>query len=323
VTAYQIAEIRPQVSGIITERMFEEGSQVEEGQQLYQIDPAPYQARYNSAMADLKKAQANVKSVKAKEQRYQQLVKIEAVSQQEYDDLKAQLAQAEADIAIAQAAVETAKIDLNYTRVYAPISGRIGKSSVTKGALVTAQQETLLATVTQLDPIYVDMTQASADVLRLQQQAGSLDTIPVTLATDGVAYAQTGSLQFSEVTVDPTTDSVQLRALFPNPDGMLLPGLFVRAKLEMHHQGALLVPQNAAMRDPGGVLYVWTVGPQGTAQKTVVQAEQAVEGQWLISEGLKAGDVVLTQGMISLRPDVPVSPQFAAEAPAAEEQAGE
>ncbi|MGB1539859.1 MAG: efflux RND transporter periplasmic adaptor subunit [Rickettsiales bacterium] len=316
VVAYQISEIRPQVSGIITERMFEEGSSVEEGQQLYQIDPAPYQAAYNSALADLKKAQANVKSVKAKTNRYAELVKIEAVSKQEYDDLKASLAQAEADIAIAKAAMERAKINLDYTKVYAPISGRIGKSTVTKGALVTADQTQPLATITQLDPVYVDMTQSSADLMRLRSHAEKFESIPVTLQMDGMnnTYQETGTLQFHEVTVDRTTDSVQLRALFPNPDHVLLPGLFVRTRLKLAYDNALLVPQASAQRRPDGSLFVWVLDAEGKTAQATLTSDQTVDGYWVVSGGLQPGDIVLTEGLMTLQPGMPVTPHFATKA---------
>lgn len=311
--AYKTSEIRPQVGGIITERLFVEGSEVEEGQQLYQIDPAPYEAAYNSARADLAKAQANVKSVKAKAQRYKKLVKIEAVSKQDYDDIQANLAQAQADIAIAKAAVERAKINLDYTKVYAPIHGRIGKSQVTKGALVTADQAEPLATITQLDPIYVDMPQSSAELMRLRQRLGALNEVPVTLRMEGMQepYKEKGKLQFHEVTVDRTTDSVQLRALFPNPDLVLLPGLFVRAQLQLENEPALTVPQSATARNPEGQLFVWKLDENQQAQQQVITAERAVKGKWVVASGLQAGDVIITEGLIALRPGVTVSPVFA------------
>lgn len=311
-TAYKVAEIRPQVSGIITERLFEEGSYVEEGQQLYLIDPAPYKAAYDSALADIQKAQANVKSITAKNRRYEELVKIDAVSKQEYEDIQANLSQAQADIAIAKAAAAQAKINLDYTKVYAPISGRIGKSNVTKGALVTAQQAQVLATITQLDPIYVDMTQSSNDLMRLRQNVSDYENIPVKLflGEDQTPYSHEGKLQFHEVTVERTTGSVQLRALFPNPENTLLPGLFVRAKLDVHIPSALLVPQHAATRQPDGSLSVWTVDGEGNAAPATITVSGATDGKWIVSSGLKAGDAIVTEGLMALHPGAKINPVF-------------
>lgn len=311
-TAYKVAEIRPQVSGIIIERLFKEGSAVEEGQQLYQIDPAPYQAAYDSAKADVQKAEANVKSIKARNRRYEELVKIDAVSKQEYEDIQASLAQANADIAIAKAAMAQTKINLNYTKVYAPISGIIGKSTVTKGALVTAGQSGALATITSLDPIYVDMTQSSTELMRLRSSAKDYENIPVTLfiGERKTPYPHEGALQFHEVTVEQTTGSVQLRALFPNPDKVLLPGLFVRARLSFERPQALLVPQHAATRQPDGSLTVWKLDDGGAVQPAPITTSSAVDGNWVVSDGLKAGDVVITEGLIGLKPGAKVTPVF-------------
>lgn len=312
VIAYQTAEIRPQVSGVLTKRLFQEGGVVKESQQLYQINPSPYAATYNSTLADLKKAKANVKTLDAKHQRYKELVRMEAVSKQDYDDIKASLAQAQADVSIAKAAVERAKIDLDYTKVYAPISGRIGKSSVTKGALVTASQPNALATITQLDPVYVDMPQSSVDLLRLRRKTGSFENIPVTLLLDeGKAVHQhEGKIQFHEVTVDQTTDSVQLRALFPNPEYTLLPGLFVRVKLNIQYPDALLVPQNATQRQPDGSLSVWMVDKENIVHPTIIQSDLAIGDKWLISSGLKAGDTIAVAGIMNLKPGTQVTPKF-------------
>lgn len=318
-TAAQVAEIRPQVTGIITERLFKEGSVVEEGQQLYLIDPAPYKAAYDSARADVQKAEANVKSIKARNRRYEELVKIDAVSKQEYEDIQASLSQANADIAIAKAAVAQAKINLDYTKVYAPIAGTIGKSTVTKGALVTAGQQAALATITALDPIYVDMTQSSDDLLRLRASATDYENIPVSLSLGegGKTYAHTGKLQFHEVTVEQTTGSVQLRALFPNPDRVLLPGMFVRAKLALAQPSAVLVPQHAAARQPDGNLSVWKLDNTGAVQPTPITSSGALDGNWIVSGGVSEGDVIITEGLITLRPGAMVKPVFeGAEAPA-------
>jgi membrane fusion protein (multidrug efflux system) len=297
---------------LITDRLFEEGSLVDEGQQLYQIDPAPYQATYESAVADLKKAQANVESIRTRLKRYKELVKIKAVSVQDYDDIQTSLAPAEADIAIAQAATSKARIDLDYTRVYAPISGRIGKSSVTKGALVTAGQEQSLATITLLDPIYVDMTQSSEDLMTMQAKFPDYREIPISLYVNGMKapYPDPGKIQFHEVTVDKTTDSVPLRALFPNPDETLLPGLFVRARLSLEYPDVLLVPQYAATRQADGSLKVWRLDENNQAQSISVEANIAIDGQWIVEKGLQAGDVIVTEGLLKLKPGAAVKPVF-------------
>ncbi len=307
--AYKMAEIRPQVSGIITARLFKEGGTVAQGQQLYRIDPAPYQAAYDIASADLKKAEATVKSVAAKSSRYAELVKIEAVSRQEYDDLEASLAQAQADVAIANAALAQAKINLDYTRVFAPISGRIGKSRFTKGALVTTNQAQALTTITQLDPVYVDMAVSSSELLRLRQQLANPQQVPVSLLLEGSnqVFPQSGKLLFHEVTVDAQTGAVQLRAQFPNPDEVLLPGLFVRARLKLEYPDALLVPQRAASRQSDGSLAVWLVD-NGKAKSVTLHTSHAVGEDWLVDAGLKAGDVVITEGTLKLQADAAVAP---------------
>ncbi len=311
--ASKIAEIRPQVSGIVTERSFQEGGEVTEGQQLYQIDPAPFKAAYDSARADVQKAEATVKSIKARNGRYEELVKIDAVSRQEYEDVKAEFAQAEADVAIAKAAMAQAKINLDYTKVYAPIDGRIGKSRVTKGALVTASQPEPLATVTALDPIYVDVTQSSADLMRLRSQVDNYENIPIRLfvGEDETPYAHEGSLQFHEVTVDETTGSVLLRALFPNPENQLLPGLFVRTKLTLSQPDALVVPQRAATRQPNGSLAAWRLDKEGKAEQVTFTVSGASEGNWIIASGLNEGDVVITEGTIKVSAGAPIKPVFA------------
>jgi membrane fusion protein (multidrug efflux system) len=323
--AYKVAEIRPQVGGIITERLFEEGSLVKEGDQLYQIDPASYKAAYNSAVATLKKAQANVKSVQAKAVRYTELVIIEAVSKQEYDDVVASLDQAHADVAIGEAAVATAKVNLDYTKVYAPISGRIGKSNYTQGALVTANQTDALATITQLDPMYVDMTQSSKDVIRLRETyaANKEQGTPVKLTIDasGEEYAHEGLLQFSEVTVDETTGMVKMRAEFPNPDQILLPGLFVKASIKQGSQeNAILVPQRAASRGPDGNLMVWVIGADGMVNPRPIKAEREIGDQWLVTEGLASGETIALDSFQKMQPGMPVT--AIPEGAAAPEQGG-
>lgn len=305
--AYKVSEIRPQVTGIITERLFTEGSMVKQGQQLYQIDPAPYQALYDSAEADLLRAQANLASISAKESRFRELVKVNAVSKQDYDDTKAALLDAKASIAVAKASVSSARINLNYTKVYAPISGQIGKSSYTEGALVTANQSNVLAIVTQLDPIYVDMQEARKKVISLRQKSKNTDKVMVTLDLgDDLKYGQKGELQFSEVTVDPTTSSVELRAIFPNPEHLLFPGLFVRATLLLDKVDAILIPQKAGILGQGGRMSAWVIDDKGNAQVVPIVAKKTNGNNWIVDEGLKAGDTVITEGFQKIRPNSPV-----------------
>lgn len=317
-SAYRVAEVRPQVSGIVLKRLFQEGGEVKAGQQLYQIDPATYQAALQSAQADLAKARANVKSVEAKAARYADLVKINAVSRQDYDDAEASLDQAKAEIMVAEAEVKTASINLEYTKVYAPISGRIGKSNVTEGALVTANQTTTLATITQLDPIYVDLNQSSSELLQLRQNiaAGMVKTgdeaaATVHLTLDGASqpYGQPGQLKFSDVTVDQTTGTVQVRAEFPNPRHDLYPGLFVRARVEEGmRERAILVPQPALMRNPDGSGLVWVVGADNKVAPRPVQVGPAVGDKWLIEKGLEGGERVLVAGLQKVKPGIEVRP---------------
>lgn len=311
-TAYEQADIRPQVGGLITKRLFQEGSLVKQGQQLYQIDAAPYQASYDSALADLEKARTNVESIKTRLQRYQELLKINAVSKQDYDDIQTSLAPAVADIAIAEAKLTQARINLEYTRVLAPISGRIGKSSVSIGSLVTAGQSQSLTRITQLDPIYVDIAQSSEALLSMRQRYPDTRKIPIRLllGESGREYEQTGKIQFYDVNVDQSTGSVNLRALFPNPKETLLPGLFVRAQLAFAHPKALLVPQYAASRAASGELQVWVVDDNNTAQQVNISAKATVDDQWLVTEGLQVGDVVLIEGMLKLKAGDAVKPVF-------------
>lgn len=315
-TAFRVAEVRPQVGGIVLKRLFEEGAEVKAGQQLYQIDPASYQAALDSARADLSKAQASVKSVSAKAKRYADLVAINAVSRQDYDDIVATLQADEADVAAAKAALDTASINLEYTKVTAPISGRISRSEVTEGALVTASQATALATITQLDPIYVDMTQSSSDLL-IMRRAISGGEVNGTLASEapvnliiegaGLRYGQPGKLQFSDVTVSESTGSVNLRAVFPNPEHELLPGMFVRGIVNQGvQQGAFVIPQQAVMRSPDGSAIVWVVGADSKVNPQPVIAARAIGDKWLVTSGLKAGDKVVTEGVLKIAPGAPV-----------------
>lgn len=325
-SAYRVAEIRPQVTGIVQKRLFEEGARVEEGQQLYQIDPALYQANFDAAKAALAKAVANERAARTRAARYRELVEVNAVSKQDYDDVMATLAQNSADVASAKANLDTAETNLAYTKVFAPISGIIGRSTVTEGALVTANQATELATVTQLDPIYVDLTQSASEMLRMQRamvegriQGAADGKAPVTLKLEGgeEQYGGTGELQFSGVTVAPDTSMVQLRAIFPNPNAELLPGLFVRAVVKQGAlESAILVPQQGVSRSPDGQAQVWLVGEDGTAMQKSVTASRAIGDKWLITEGLEAGDRVVVVGVQKLQPGVTVTPVEAAQPPA-------
>ena len=308
-----IAEVRPQVNGIIKKRLFTEGSDVKAGQLLYQIDPATYQAAFASAKAGQARVEASLVSVRLTEERYRDLVKIKAVSQQDYDNASAALKQAEADLAFAKAAVETARINLAYTSVAAPISGRIGRSTVTDGALVTANQPAALATIQQLDSMYVDVTQSTAELLILKQNLAngvmkkSSSAQVKLLLEDGSAYPIAGTLKFSEVTVDQSTGSVTLRAVFPNPKQALLPGMFVRAILEEGvDANAILVPQRGVTRNPKGDALVMTVGAEEKVEPRTIKVVRTVGDSWLVSEGLKAGDRVILEGLQKARPGTPV-----------------
>lgn len=315
--AYRIAEVRPQVSGIILKRNFVEGSDIEAGVSLYQIDPATYQATYDSAKGDLAKAQAAANIAELTVKRYQKLLGTQYISKQEYDQALADAQQATAAVVAAKAAVETARINLAYTKVTSPISGRIGKSSVTEGALVQNGQASALATVQQLDPIYVDVTQSSNDFLRLKQELanGSLKQengkAKVDLVTsDGIKFPQSGTLEFSDVTVDQTTGSITLRAIFPNPDHTLLPGMFVRARLqEGTKPAALLVPQQGVTRTPRGDATVLVVGADNKVETRQIVASQAIGDKWLVTDGLKAGDRVVVSGLQKVRPGAQVKVQ--------------
>ena len=314
-SAYLIAEVRPQVSGIVKKRLFTEGSDVKAGKVLYQIDPAAYLAAYNSAKASLARAEANVIPARLKANRYKELVKINAVSQQDFDDASAALKLAEADIEAGKSALETARINLTYTSITSPISGRIGRSTVTEGALVTASQTAALATIQQLDSMYVDLTQSSAELLRLRENlaSGLLKNSAKGQARvrlileDGSAYKLPGTLKFSEVTVDQSTGSITLRAIFPNPKHTLLPGMFVRAILEEGvSEQAILVPQRGVTRSPDGNAMVMVVGDGEKMETRAVKVVRTVGDNWLVSEGLKAGDRVILEGLQKARPGTQV-----------------
>ncbi|MDR9835421.1 efflux RND transporter periplasmic adaptor subunit [Herbaspirillum huttiense] len=301
---YQIADVRPQVNGIVKARNFREGSDVKAGQVLYQINPASYQAAYDSSVAALAKAEASVKTARLKASRYKELVAIKAVSQQDYDDAVASLGEAEADVGSARANVQTSRINLDYAKVDAPISGRIGKSSVTPGALVTASQTTALTTIQQLDPIYVDVTQSSTNWLNLKealangelQKSGNGAKVRLILE-NGRTYAQEGTLQFSDVTVNQDTGAITLRAVFPNPKTDLLPGMYVRAVLqEGVRQQGLLVPQQAVSRDGAGKPVAFVVNAEGVVEQRALVTDRAIGSQWLVSSGLKEGDQLVVDG---------------------------
>lgn len=310
-SSYLVAEIRPQVNGIIQKRLFNEGSDVQAGEVLYRIDPAPFQAALDNAKASLGKSQANLPAIKSKAERYRALLAEKVVSQQDYDDRDAALKQAEADIAYWKAALETAQINLGYTQVTAPISGRIGKSSVTDGALVTAYQSIPLATIQQLDPIYVDVPQATTELLRLKRrlgdgrlnQDGTEHNKVKVILEDSTSYPHEGTLQFRDVTVDPTTGSVVLRIVVPNPDGLLLPGMFVRAQIrEGVNENAILIPHQAVARDPKGNPYALIVDSDAKIQQKMLRIDRSISDKWMISKGLKPGDNIVLEGMQKARP---------------------
>ncbi|MBE0504302.1 MAG: efflux RND transporter periplasmic adaptor subunit [Desulfuromonadales bacterium] len=326
---WQVAEVRPQVAGIIQKRLFTEGAEVKAGQVLFQIDPASYQATLASAQAILARAEANLLPAQLRAGRYQELLESKAISQQDHDDAQAAVKQAEADVAAARAAVENARINVRYTSIAAPISGRIGRSSVTAGALVTANQTAALATIQQLDPIFVDVTRSSSEILQLKRQlaAKTLQTDAAGAARvklvleDGTPYPLTGTLKFSEVSVDPGTGSVTLRTLFPNPEQLLLPGMFVRAVLEEgNNAAALLVPQRGVTRSPVGKPMVFVVGAEEKVEARTIKVLRTVGDDWLVEEGLSSGDRVILEGIQRARPGTVVKavPFGApAEAPAA------
>ncbi len=305
-----IAEVRPQVGGIIQKRLYTEGSDVKAGQLLYRIDPASYEAALASARAGQARAEAILGSLKIKAERYRDLVKTRAVSQQDNDDVQAALKQAEAEVAASKAAVDTARINLAYTSIKAPISGRIGRSTVTEGALVVASQPNALATIQKLDTVYVDLTQSSSELLKLKQNLAngvmknskSEARIKLVLE-DGTAYPLTGTLKFTEVTVDQSTGSVTLRAIFPNPKQTLLPGMFVRAILEEGAQEqAILIPQRGVSRNPKGEAIVMVVGAEEKVEPRTIKVVRTVGDSWLVSEGVKPGDRVILEGIQKARP---------------------
>jgi membrane fusion protein (multidrug efflux system) len=320
-SAFRVAEVRARVNGIVLKRLFTEGSDVKEGQQLFAIDPAPYRAALDSAKAALARAEANAANARLQAERYTDLVRDNAISKQEYENAIAALKASDADAAAGRAAVQTARINLGYTTVTSPVRGRIGRSAVTEGAYVQQAQATLLATVQQLDPVYVDLTQSSVDALRLRrdlaegklESAGQGQAKVKLVLEDGREYGLAGALQFTDVTVDPGTGSIALRALFPNPRGELLPGMFVRARLDQGvNPEALLVPQQGVTRDQKGLPTALVVNAGKKVERRQLVTERAIGDAWLVTSGVKAGDQVIVEGLQKVRPGVEVTPVPAA-----------
>lgn len=314
VSAYASSEVRPQVSGIVRRRLFTEGSLVHAGQTLYQIDPSLYRASLGQAQANLASAQANVEAARTRAERYRPLAAMEAVSRQDYTDAAAQARQAAASVQQTAAQLETARINLNYTRVPAPITGRIGRSLFTQGALVTAAQANPLAVIQQLDPIYVDIQQSSSDMLALRRNLGRSDMTPGTATVrlkleDGSDYGPSGTIQFAETIVDPDTGTVTLRARFPNPGGLLLPGMFVRAVFaQVVNTQAFLVPQQGVTRDPKGNATVLVVDADNRVALRPIVAERTQGSNWVVTTGLRPGEHVITEGTAKIHPGQTVRP---------------
>jgi membrane fusion protein (multidrug efflux system) len=332
VTALRVAEVRARVNGIVQKRMFAEGSDVKEGQPLFKIDPAPYGAALDSARAQVARAEAMVAAAKSLAERYQKLVETNAVSKQELDDAVAKLKTAEADLAAGRAAVKRAAIDVGYTTVNAPLAGRIGRAEVTEGAYVQAQQATLLATIQQLDQVYVDLTWSSTEAMRLRRaiESGAIKSdggraSVVLLMEDGREYDLPGTLQFADVTVDSTTGSISLRAVFPNPKRELLPGMFVRARIDEGTQpDALLVPQRAVTRDQAGRPMALVVNAQNKVERRQLVADREIGDAWLVTSGIAAGERVIVEGLQKVKPgaDVKTVPAGAAAPKAAQTGSG-
>ncbi|GAA0660821.1 membrane fusion protein (multidrug efflux system) [Sphingomonas insulae] len=329
-TAFETSEVRPQVNGLVLERLFVEGDVVRKGQPLYRIDPSPYQAQVASARAALTRARASIASSGALARRYGELVKINAISRQDLENAQTTAQQAQADVAAQQAALRTAQIDLARTTIRAPITGRIGRSVFTTGALVSAAQTDALATIQRIDPIYVDIQQSSSDLLKLRQQimSGKLTRdgnarVKLKLE-DGSDYGPEGTLRFADVTVDPTTGSQVIRALFPNHNGLLLPGMFVRASLAQGvDQNAMLVPQRAVTRDEKGNATAMVIGADNKVQPRMLQTSRTIGDNWLVTDGLKPGDKVIVEGGMMLRPGMAVQGKpWNPNAPAAAAQQG-
>ena len=314
VAAFQVSEVRPQVSGVILRRLFREGSFVRQGQTLYQIDPSVYNAQAAQAEANLQSARASAQAARTRASRYKPLADMEAISKQEYTDAVAQARQADAAVAQNNAAVRSAQITLRFTRVPAPISGRIGLSNFTEGALVTANQPDALTTITKLDPVYVDIQQSAADLLALRQALAKGGTVPTAAQVrlklpDGSEYGFSGTVEFSQVLVNQETGTVTLRARFPNPQSILLPGMFVTAQFaQAVNTAAFLVPQSAVARDPKGNATLFVVGPGNRAVQRVVVADRTQGPYWVVTQGLAPGEKVITQGTANLRDGAEIKP---------------
>jgi membrane fusion protein (multidrug efflux system) len=314
VAAYQVSDVRPQVSGVIQRRLFREGSIVRQGQTLYQIDPSIYAAQQAQASANLQSARASAVAARTRAQRYAPLAKMEAISKQDYTDALAQARQADAAIAQNSATLRAAQVNMRFTRVPAPITGRIGLSTVTEGALVTANQPGALATITRLDPVFVDIQQSAADLLKLRQALSQGGAVPTTAQVrlklpDGSFYAFTGTVEFSEVIVDQGTGTVTIRARFPNPQSLLLPGMYVTAEFAQAVQtSAILVPQQAVTRDPQGNATVFVVGPGNRVIQRTILADRTLGTDWVVTGGLAAGEKVITQGTANLKDGAAIRP---------------
>ncbi len=328
-TAFEMSEVRPQVTGVIKARLFTEGSLVRAGQTLYQIDPSLYRTALNQASANLDNARAQRESAAAKAERFKPLAQIEAVSKQDYTEANAAAKQAAASVAQNAAQVETARINLRFTNVPAPITGRIGRSLVTTGALVSAGQADSLTTIQRLDPIYVDIQQSSAELLALRRQLAKGGVVPSAATVnlkleDGSDYGVSGRLEFAEAMVDPQTGTVTLRARFPNAQGLLLPGMYVRATLsQATAPNAILVPQAGVSRTPTGQATVMLIGPDDTPVARVITADRIVGDKWLVTEGLKPGDKVIVEGLSKIKPGKPIRPVPAGSPPLPRPKPGE
>ena len=312
--ASEISQVRPQVNGVVIEQLFKEGTQVSKGQPLYKIDSSLYRDSVDEAAGNLALAKATVNSTRLQAERYKELIKVNGVSQQELDNAQSAYEQAKATVAVNEAVLKTARTNLRYTQVSAPISGRIGRSSITRGALVTSAQTDPLATIQKLDPMYVDLTQSSDEYMALRKQLTENGTKPTELSVrlkleNGTAYAEQGTFKFSDVAVDEATGSVTLRAAFPNPNNALLPGLYVRAELGTGTRpNSVLIPQGALFRDAEGNPLVWIVGKDNKAEQRKITLGDAIDNRWLVTSGLKAGDQVIVEGLQGLSAGMTIEP---------------
>ncbi|KRI61527.1 acriflavine resistance protein E [Acinetobacter pittii] len=312
--ASEISQVRPQVNGVVIEQLFKEGTQVNKGQPLYKIDSSLYRDSVDEAAGNLALAKATVNSTRLQAERYKELIKVNGVSQQELDNAQSAYEQAKATVAVNEAVLKTARTNLRYTQVSAPISGRIGRSSITRGALVTSAQTDPLATIQKLDPMYVDLTQSSDEYMALRKQLTDNGIKPTELSVrlkleNGTAYAEQGTFKFSDVAVDEATGSVTLRAAFPNPNNALLPGLYVRAELGTGTcPNSVLIPQGALFRDAEGNPLVWIVGKDNKAEQRKITLGDAIDNRWLVTSGLKAGDQVIVEGLQGLSAGMTIEP---------------